>query len=315
MGFPSAFAMLTALVVLATTAPASAQGFKFEQPNTGPTAEEIDKQNRVAWELSTPCRADLKGKKIMLIIGEERSNGYIAAQQQNYGPHYQAINGRLRAMGLQTFTPEEIRRQIAQAEIDAYFKNNPDAALSAAKRLGASFILRGVISAQAVPSIIAGVNTVTVSFAFTLTGGNGRIVSDTTASSSSYSGTDVSRMALTLVNEQIDEVVAKLYGDYCRNAAPASARQGGKEVDCGHSQSQPDTRETWHEQAQLQATLSASPSARPCSRAPRRPPRNRRSAVRRRRQARRRRRRPMPRPTRRSTNLWCTPTPPRKARR
>jgi len=222
MGFPSAFAMLTALVVLATTAPASAQGFKFEQPNTGPTAEEIDKQNRVAWELSTPCRADLKGKKIMLIIGEERSNGYIAAQQQNYGPHYQAINGRLRAMGLQTFTPEEIRRQIAQAEIDAYFKNDPDAALSAARRLGASFILRGLISSQSVPSIIAAVNTVTVSFAFTLTGANGRIISEVTASSSSYSGTDISRMAATLVSEQIDEVVAKLYGDYCRNAAPAA---------------------------------------------------------------------------------------------
>jgi len=222
MGFPSAFAMLTALVILATTAPASAQGFKFEQPNTGPTAEEIDKQNRVAWELSTPCRADLKGKKIMLIIGEERSDGYIAAQQQNYGPHYQAINGRLRAMGLLTFSPDEIRRQIAQAEIDAYFKNDPDAALSAARRLGASFILRGLISSHAVPSIIAAVNTVTVSFAFTLTGANGRIISEVTASSSSYSGTDISRMAATLVGEQIDEVVAKLYGDYCRNAAPAA---------------------------------------------------------------------------------------------
>ena len=222
MGFPSAFAMLTALVVLATTAPASAQGFKFEQPNTGPTAEEIDKQNRVAWELSTPCRADLKGKKIMLIIGEERSNGYIAAQQQNYGPHYQAINGRLRAMGLQTFTPEEIRRQIAQAEIDAYFKNDPDKALSAARRLGASFVLKGLITKEAIPSIIAGVNTVRVSFNFTLTGANGRIISEVTASSSSYSGTDISRMAATLVGEQIDEVVAKLYGDYCRNAAPAA---------------------------------------------------------------------------------------------
>jgi hypothetical protein len=220
MRLSSAFAMLAALVVLTATAPASAQGFKFEQPNTGPTAEDIAKQNRVAWELSTPCRADLKGKKIMLIIGEERSNGYIAAQQQNYGPHYQAINGRLRGLGLLTFTPEEIRRQIAQAEIDAYFKNDPDAALSAAKRLGASFILRGLISSQAVPSIIASVNTVTVSFAFTLTGANGRIISQVTASSSSYSGTDISRMAVTLVDEQIDEVVAKLYGDYCRNAAP-----------------------------------------------------------------------------------------------
>src|SRR5438477_2824418 len=221
MHLSSAFAMLTALVVLTTTPLASAQGFKFEQPNTGPTAEDIARQNRVVEDLSTPCRADLKGRKIMLIIGEERSNGYISAQQQNYGPHYQAINGRLRGLGLLTFSPEEIRRQIAQAEIDAYFKNDPDAALSAARRLGASFILRGLISSQAVPSIIASVNTVTVSFAFTLTGANGRIISEVTASSSSYSGTDISRMAVTLVNEQIDEVVAKLYGDYCRNAAPA----------------------------------------------------------------------------------------------
>ena len=223
MRLKSAFATLAALVLL-MAGPAVAQGFKFSQPNdSAAKAEEAAKQERIAWELSTPCRADLKGKKIMLIIGEVQSNGYIAAQQQNYGPHYQAINGRLRSLGLLTFTPEEIRRQIAQAEIDAYFKNDPDAALSAAKRLGASFILRGLISSQAIPSIIAAVNTVTVSFGFTLTGANGRIISDVGASSSSYSGTDVSRMALTLVNEQIDEVVAKLYGDYCRNAVPAGA--------------------------------------------------------------------------------------------
>jgi hypothetical protein len=228
MRLTSAFAMLAALVLLAPGL-AGAQGFKFEQPNDAAAkAEEAAKQDRIIWELSTPCRADLKGRKIMLIIGEMQSNGFIAAQQQNYGPHYQAINTRLRDLGLLTFSPDEIRRQIAQAEIDAYFKNDPDAALSAAKRLGASFILRGLISAQSVPSIIANVNTVTVSFAFTLTGGNGRIISNVTASSSSYSGTDVSRMALTLVNEQIDEVVAKLYGDYCRNAAPASVGKAAK---------------------------------------------------------------------------------------
>ena len=73
-----------------------------------------------------------------------------------------------------------------------------------------------------------------MSFGFTLTGANGRIISDVSASSSSYSGTDVSRMALTLVNEQIDEVVAKLYGDYCRNAAPAGAQQGRAEVGRTH---------------------------------------------------------------------------------
>jgi hypothetical protein len=32
-------------------------------------------------------------------------------------------------------------------------------------------------------------------------------------------------MALTLVNEQADEVVARLYGDYCRNASPAGGNK------------------------------------------------------------------------------------------
>jgi acid stress-induced BolA-like protein IbaG/YrbA len=218
----TAIALLAALVLLPAGL-ASAQGFRFSQPDTTAAAEEAARQERIAEQLSTPCRAEIKGKKIAVIIGEVQSNGFIAAQQQNYGPHFQAINARLRALGLTTYTPEEIRKQIAQAEIDAYFRNDPDAALSAARRLGASFVLRGLISAQAVMNPIMRVNQVSVNMAFTLTGANGRIISDTQANSSSYAGADVSSMALTLVNEQADEVVARLYGDYCRHAAPAGA--------------------------------------------------------------------------------------------
>jgi hypothetical protein len=209
---------LLATLVLLPAGPASAQGFKFSQPDPAPAVEEAARQERIAQQLSTPCRAELKGKKIAVIIGEVQSNGYIAAQQQNYGPHFQAINARLRYLGLTTYTPEEIRRQIAQAEIDAYMRNDPDAALSAAKRLGASFILRGLITSQTVWNPLVRLEQVTVSMGFTLTGANGRIVSDTSATAGSYSGADVAGMALTLVNEQADEVVARLYGDYCRNA-------------------------------------------------------------------------------------------------
>ena len=42
----------------------------------------------------------------MVVIGERQSNGYVSADQRNYGPHYEAINGRLRALGLRTYTPE-----------------------------------------------------------------------------------------------------------------------------------------------------------------------------------------------------------------
>jgi hypothetical protein len=204
---------------------AAAEGFKFSDADDADRAENEARQSRIAEQLSTPCRADLKGKKIMVVIGELRSNGVIYAQQQNYGAHFQAINSRLRSLGLRTYTPEEIRRQIAQAEIDAYFRNDPDAALAASQRLGASFILRGLISAQADRNLVLNVNQVSVNMDFNLVGSNGRQISTAQAHSSSYAGADVAQMALTLVNENADEVVAKLYADYCTNAGLGGARK------------------------------------------------------------------------------------------
>jgi len=209
---------LMTLLTVTSVDPLHAQRFSFSQPDDADKQEQAARDARIADALSAPCRADLKNKKIMVVIGERQSNGYVEARQQNYGEHYQAINKRLQALGLRTYTPEEIRRQIAQAEIDAYFRNDPDAALSASRRLGASFVLRGLISSQATPNPMMAVNQVSVNVGFTLTASNGRVISDTEARSSSYAGSDVHQMALTLVNEKADEVVAMLYADYCRNA-------------------------------------------------------------------------------------------------
>jgi acid stress-induced BolA-like protein IbaG/YrbA len=218
-------ALALPLAMLAVTLfvdPVHGQRFSFseeeENARRSEQREALERDDRIAQDLSVPCRAELRNKKIMVVIGERQSNGIIEAHQQNYGPHYMAINKRLQALGLRTYTPEEIRRQIAQAEIDAYFRNDPDAALSASRRLGASFVLRGLITTQAMPNLIMAVNQVSVNMGFTLTGSNGRVISDTEASSGSYAGSDVQGMALTLVNEKADEVVATLYADYCRNA-------------------------------------------------------------------------------------------------
>ena len=99
--------------------PGGAQGFKFSQPDDTGKIEQEARRERIEQQLSVPCQADLKDKRIMVVIGEVRSNGIVSAQQQNYGPHFQAINKRLRALGLRTYTQEEIRKQVAQAEIDA----------------------------------------------------------------------------------------------------------------------------------------------------------------------------------------------------
>ncbi len=218
--------MLGTFAAVGMFAAAAAQDFRFSQPDGTDAAAEAARRDRIVQQLSTPCRVGLKDRKIVVIIGERQSNGYVAAEQQNYGPHFQAINGRLRALGLRTYTPEEIRKAIAQAEIDAYFRNDPDAALAAARRLGASFVLRGLISAQASVNPMMPVNQVAVTMGFTLSEAGGRVVSDVAASSASYAGADVARTALTLVDENADDVVARLYADYCTNAtlsAPAKA--------------------------------------------------------------------------------------------
>lgn len=216
--------LLLATPLVLASAAVHAQGFKFSQPDDADQQAEAEaaRARRIADQLSTPCRAELRNRKIMVMIGEIQSNGVIAAQQQNYGPHFEAINARLRALGLRTYTPEEIRRQIAQAEIDAVLRNDPDAALAASKRLGASFVLRGLISSTATGNPLMAVNQVAVNMGFRLTGADGRHISEASAQTASYAGADVQRMALTLVNENADEVVARLYADYCRNAAPAA---------------------------------------------------------------------------------------------
>jgi hypothetical protein len=208
------------LLALAWAAAAHAQGFRFSNPDPdaqAQQAQDAERKHRVQVQLATPCRDRIKNQKIMVLIGEDR-NGVIDARQGSYSPHVDAINARLKSLGLRTYTPAEIRRQVAQAEIDAYFRNDPDAAISASKRLAARYILRGLIAAHASYNPYVKVNQVSVRMNFTLTGANGRMISQAEAKNESYAGRDPSGMALTLINERAEEIVAQLYSDYCQNA-------------------------------------------------------------------------------------------------
>ncbi len=204
------------------------QGFKFSQDGAAEKAELDARAQRIAARLSVPCRASLKDQKIMVIIGERQSNGFVLAEQQDYGLHVQAINARLSALGLKTYTPDEIRQQVAQAEIDAYFKNDPDAALAASRRVGANFVLRGLITTETAMNPVLRVNDVHVDMGFTLASASGKVVSNVGAQTGSYAGADTRSMALTLLDEQADEVVSKLYADYCSNAPADTGERSSK---------------------------------------------------------------------------------------
>ncbi len=194
-----------------------AQGFKFSNEDPNDKAREAEQQARVHALLASPCKAKIKNQKIMVLIGES-SNGLLQTSQSLYGGHFDALNGRLQALGLKTFTQAQIRSQIAQAEIDAYFRNDPDGALAASKKHAANYVLRGLISTQTAYNTIARVNQVSVRMQFSLTDAKGKLLSQTSADNASYSGPDTVGLALTLIQEKADEVVAQLYSDYCRAA-------------------------------------------------------------------------------------------------
>lgn len=217
-GFPGLRRCAAFALAFVLAQPALAQqGFKFSNDDNAQKQEEAERQDKVRAQLATPCRAKIKDQKILVLVGESRG-GRINAVQGGFSPHFEAINARLRSLGLRTYTQAEITAQIAQAELDAYFKNDADAALSASKRLAAQYVLRGLITSQASRNAMINVNQVTVSMNFTLAGANGRMISQATAENASYAGQDTSGMALTLINEKADEVVARLYSDYCRGA-------------------------------------------------------------------------------------------------
>ncbi|MGZ9066674.1 MAG: hypothetical protein ACXW2I_15250 [Burkholderiales bacterium] len=216
--------LLLACVSSAIGAQAHAQGFSFsrEEQREKAAREEAEaaRQERVQSLLSVPCLDKIRNQKIMVVIGEDR-NGVIFAGLPVYNPHYEAINQRLSALGLRTYTPAEIRSQIRQAEMEALLRNDVKAALSASKRLAARYILRGLITTRAGRNAVVNVNQVAVNMNFTLSAADGRPVSQVAANNESFAGRDTAGMALTLINERADELVAQLYSDYCQGAGGA----------------------------------------------------------------------------------------------
>jgi hypothetical protein len=170
-------------------------------------------------ELSAACRKAIARRRTVIVVAESIDGGGFRTRQSAYGPHLQTLAHVLRALGVRTYTPEEIRAQVAQAEIDAYFRNDPDAALAASSKLGADLVLRGVISSRSVFNEFMGLPEVAVSIGLALADRSGCVLSEATASADSYSGYDTLGMALRLVNEQAPGVVSRLFADYCRRAA------------------------------------------------------------------------------------------------
>jgi hypothetical protein len=213
---------IAALVVLFGAGAAAAlagEPFRFSREAEQERAEAEAQADAIAQLVSIPCQQRLKDRKILLLVAERTATDLYASQER-YGPHIRVIEARLRALGLRPYTQEQIRAQIAQAEIDAYFRNDPDAAIAASRRLAADFVLRGDILTLASVNPVLGINEVAVRLDLTLSDARtGRLLSEVGAKSEAFSGSDTLGTALDLVRRQADPLVARIYNDFCQNAA------------------------------------------------------------------------------------------------
>jgi hypothetical protein len=206
-------------VALGGGAAPAGEPFSFSKDAAQERAEAEARDSEIAALVSVPCQRRLKDGRILLLVAERTATDLYASQER-YGPHIRVIEARLRALGLRPYTQEQIRAQIAQAEIDAYFRNDPDAAIAASRRLAADFVLRGDILTLASVNPVLGINEVAVRLELSLSDARtGRLLSEVSAKSEAFSGSDTLGTALDLVRRQADPLVARIYNDFCQNAA------------------------------------------------------------------------------------------------
>lgn len=208
----------------------SASAFSFTEDAQKDAAEEAARSAAASAGLTAlpqPCLDELKRRKIMIVMGERSGEG-ITAEQARYSPHFNAIHKRLQKLGIRTLTQQEIRAQVAQAEVDAYFRNDPDAALAASKKLGAQLVMRGLIEARSGMNPVLRIPEVSVSIDYALLTSGGTRLSEASASGESYSGSDTLAMARTLIEEQADGVVNRLLGGYCATRPAGQEKKGNR---------------------------------------------------------------------------------------
>ena len=164
--------------------------------------------------LAEPCKARIKGQKIALLIAEKHQ-GLVRVNASNQGDLFELLNERLRRVGLSTITQQEINARVARAEAEAVLNNDPDAAMAAAQKLGAAFILKGLISARSGANKMVRANDVAVTISLTLSDSSGRVISQVRASGQSWAGSDVIGAAMSVLEDEADSLVARLYSDFC----------------------------------------------------------------------------------------------------
>lgn len=128
--------------------------------------------------LSIGCRDMIRNKKVALQLDDRSGGGEVVRQ---------SLEAKLRSIGVKL----------------------------AANKTGADFVVRGKITASSGVNRMVGLNEVDLTADFTLLLKNGNAVSSTSAYGSSFAGSNRQQAIRALWDEKSEEVVGRLFGDYC----------------------------------------------------------------------------------------------------
>ncbi len=183
------------------------------------------------------CPAEMRSKRIATMIGEIHRDDRRAGQgalslfaapvdpgwdprfgtrAAVYGSIVDNLNDGFRQLGLTTYSAEEINAQIAEEEQQAFLNNNLEAALSAADRLRADFMIKGLISTHTQTNKVVKVEEVFVTINLSLVDHRGAQLATVQVSETAFSTADVPGTIGQLIQKQSKRIVAQLFAHHCR---------------------------------------------------------------------------------------------------
>ena len=227
--------LLPIFFFIAVLCPTSAFSFSFAENEQQETAGEAVGTNHALALLR--CPKSLKTAKIATMIGEihrdERTGintlygSFMASNSSDedirfgtrksiYGHLVDELNSGFRQLGLRTSTAAEINEQIARAEQEAVLNNDLDAAISAADRLSADFVLKGIISTRSQLNRVVNIDEIFVTINLSLLDKNGNLLSTAQISETTFSDADVLAAIHNLVKKQSGEITYQLFKNSCK---------------------------------------------------------------------------------------------------
>lgn len=216
------FSLLVVVLLAVVLLPVPGLAFSFSAYEQAEQEADQEQQRQRADEiaalLATPCAARLKGATTAFLFTQQQGDALYLRSSTQDEALYEHINSRLRRLGLKTFSPAQIRQRIADAEVQAFMNNDADAALAAARKFSARFVLRAQLQTQTRRNPVVGIDEVSVLLTFYLSDAGGRALSSVQVTETAFSDAQVEATLLTLTQRQADYAIARLYRDFCQQA-------------------------------------------------------------------------------------------------